>query len=492
MANYSIVPTTHILKSKRARTWTLAGALAELVDNSLGHGKANNVMIEVDNTLGVVLADDGIGIDDVGRIFKLGDSSVADTKMNIGQFGVGATDATIWLGQKVSVRAVRDGRKQMMSADWRAVEATGDWTLNKPAGKPSNEPTGTMIMIEDLNHTFHAVTMQTVVTELGRIFAPALRSGKKIEIQRYLANAKEPVVIPVVPFTPSDLTDDVVISGVVETKAGPLAWSGRAGLSETLGARNGVHVAWGYRVIEVTRDPFGVDSAPTLYAEVNLGEEWRTMLSDHKDRVVLHREALITSIGEVLAPLLAKSAKQATYLALQGLTAPIEQAVKRALKGLGILHADCDDPQSGGHGTTDIKIEAGDRRQDVPQSDDGCQAKEAKSKPTGVSVDWLSSTEMCGKLYDWEIRGKTFMLILDGEKHANTTGWPLKLRDAHVVQLVLSYLSQALTVECMKGDGLGTLLNLKLRDQLTEWTQNGQSERIAPLLNSALLSSIKK
>src|SRR5262249_11147008 len=124
-----LIPKTHMLKSIRSRSWTLAGAIEELLDNSILHGHAKTVTIVIDNAKGIAVADDGIGVDDINRIFRFGDASGYDVLAQIGQYGIGATHAIVYLGDVGTVETVRDGRKHVMKVDWKAVEKSGQWPL---------------------------------------------------------------------------------------------------------------------------------------------------------------------------------------------------------------------------------------------------------------------------------------------------------------------------------------------------------------------------
>ena len=70
-----LTPLPHLIKSIRHRNWGLGGALKEWVDNSLQHGHAKNITIVIDNSAGIGIVDGGIGIDDINRVFTLGDAS---------------------------------------------------------------------------------------------------------------------------------------------------------------------------------------------------------------------------------------------------------------------------------------------------------------------------------------------------------------------------------------------------------------------------------
>jgi anti-sigma regulatory factor (Ser/Thr protein kinase) len=117
MATERLTPLPHLLKSIRSRNWSLGGALMEWVDNSLQHGRADNIAIMIDNAFGIAIKDNGIGIDDINRVFTLGDASAYGDLSQIGQYGVGATDAMIYLGEVAAVETVRDGRKHAMKCE---------------------------------------------------------------------------------------------------------------------------------------------------------------------------------------------------------------------------------------------------------------------------------------------------------------------------------------------------------------------------------------
>jgi anti-sigma regulatory factor (Ser/Thr protein kinase) len=339
-----LIPKPHMLKSIRSRNWKLEGAIEELVDNSLGHGRAHNVDIIIDHiSKAIVVHDDGIGIDDVNRIFRYGDASAHDVLTEIGQYGVGATNAVVYLGDVTEVHTVRDSRKHTMTVDWAEVERSGEWPKRYRGNgtRPLADERGTMVIVGELARArgWRFSTSQRMAGEFGRVFAPAVRTGKRIRILHRYAKGEEQL-LTVEPFNPPDLTDEVPIAGEVPTASGVLKWTGRAGLSASLTDRhNGVHIAFGHRVIETTKEPFGTKSAPTLYCEITLDPTtpWKHALSEHKDEVVHHRDELIGSIHAEIESLLEKSAQQASHLALHGMIAPIEAALTKALKGAGVL-----------------------------------------------------------------------------------------------------------------------------------------------------------
>src|SRR5262249_31405543 len=147
-----LTPKPHILKSKRNKRWTLAGAIHELIDNSIGHGKAKNISVIVDNKNGIEVIDDGIGVDNINRVFWFGDASGTDDLAEIGQYGVGAKDAAVYLGDVTTVETIHKGRHHKMTINWKQVERSGQWPLAYTgAGRLANsDECGTKIKIAKL------------------------------------------------------------------------------------------------------------------------------------------------------------------------------------------------------------------------------------------------------------------------------------------------------------------------------------------------------
>jgi hypothetical protein len=479
-----------MIKSIRSRNWNLAGAIEELVDNSLGHGKATEIVVYIDNAKGIAVMDNGLGVDDVNRIFRLGDASSHDDWAEIGQYGVGAKHATIYLGNKITVKTVRDDRFHTMTVDWADVEESGQWPLayRGTGKKPTEDEIGTRVLIQELAHHYRLSTSEGLARDLGQVFSPALRRGVEISVHHYLAGGGYQIV-DVKPFSPADLTNEIEISGTITTR-GTLRWTGRAGLSASLTERfNGVHISFGHRVIETTREPFAGESAPTLYVEVALDETtpWKHALSEHKDKVVRYRKELINSIHAEIRELLKASSQQASYLALKMMTAPIEAQLTRALKGAGVLHVDPDEePVEGGGGDGPGPVEPGSHVRSAV--DDGDPAKEAK-RPTGIQIDWRKKEQLEGKLWSWEISGRQMVILLDEDQFKPTIGYPPKLRDQLVIQLVAAILSHAVEMEYLVNEpALIAALTPKLHKQVQEWAQNHNA--IAPYLNRAILDSV--
>ena len=484
-----LVPLPHIIKSIRSKSWNLTGAISELVDNSLGHGKATKVQIHISNDKGIAVLDDGIGVDDINRVFRLGDASSHDKLDEIGQYGIGSKDATIWLGDQVMVRTVRNGRQHKMVVDWAKVERDKKWPL-RYKGEGVEAPAvawGTEIHITKPAQTvYHLRSSEILARELGYLFSPAINNGAKISVTHVLKDGHGQK-LEVVAFTPPDLTDEVEIFGEIDTWRGKLRWSGRAGLSPSLTERhNGVHIAFGHRIIErANKEAFQGISAPTLYCEVNLDSStpWKHALSDHKDKVVHFRDMLMESIHEQIADLLEESKQQTASLKLAMFTAPIELALTKVLKGAGTEFYDPEDESELEDGPNphngDKKLKTKSKAEHFPPKDDGEPAKPAK--PHGVQIQWAEPGTLGDKAWNWEINGKSLVIKLDKALFADTVDYPPNIGSKVVVQLLTSFISHAIEYEYFNNEvGLIGVITPKLRRQLSVWMD--EDERIAPPL----------
>lgn len=483
-----LVPKPHMLKSIRSRHWHLSGAIEELVDNAADHGRATRVTVYIDNANGIIVRDDGVGMDDINRLFCYGDAGAYDALNNIGQYGVGAYHAAVWLGDVLTVETIHAGRRHAMSVDWSEVERT-EWpeayTGSGRAAKSGE--IGTTVSIQKLTRHFQLKTSEGMAEEFGRVFAPGLRRGLKIFIHHALSRG-DAHTLDVVAFNPA-LTELSVINGEVSTERGPLRWVGRAGLCQTLTERTGgVHIAFRHRVIEQTFDPFFGASAPTLYVEVDLDDStpWKFQLSDHKDKVVRHREELMDGIHAAIKRLLELSAKQSQFLALNAMIAPIETSLNRALKGAGLLFVDPnEEPDGGSHGDGPGPVKPGNRLQ-TPQ-DEGEPAKEIP-RPRGINFDWRTQAELRGRAYDWHFSGPMMTILLDADLFKPVIDWPPSSQNEHLTKQIVGFLSAAIENQYLVNSrDMRGVLTPKLIKQIEEWSA---TNHVAPYLYRTIITQM--
>lgn len=500
MSTERLIPKPHMIKSVRARRWDLPGALQELVDNAIGHGHARSVVIAIDNLDHISVSDDGVGVKDINSIFWYGDSTSYADLSEIGQYGVGAFHAIIWLGDVTTVRTIRDGRRYSMTVDWAALDRAGQWPERYDGkGFPVKAgECGTQVVIKKLARHYSHVTSDKMARDFGQIFAPGLRRGVHITIKHRLADGRQQE-LPVAPYTPADLTKETSISGEIGTRSGVLRWSGRAGLSASLIERfNAVHVAFGHRVIEVMRDPFKGKSVPTVYVEVQLDETtpWKHQLSEHKDQVVKYRDELVEAIHQQIKELLEESEQQSKTLALAAMIAPIENELNRNLKRAGLLFVNPEEEEEiiiSDDGIIDPDPDPdpgpmpplpGDTEK-VSLDVEGDPAGPT-NKPTGIHFDWRTREQLEGNAWYYEIRGPLMVILLDEEMFSNVIKWPPGERDYHIMHTFVGFVSYAIEREYLENEErVRRVITPKLAGQLGAWAteRNG----IAPLLYRELL-----
>ena len=487
-----LIPDPHFIKSPRARNWNLTGALDELVDNALGHGQAKNVEIVVSNTDGIMIKDNGVGVEDLNRLFTFGVGSSYADLTQIGQFGVGAKNAMIWLGDVCAVATVKDGRFKMMEVNWADCERRGVWpeAYDGKDRAAKKDEVGTHVFITKLARNFHLSSTETLADHLSFQYAPGLRHGIVIKVTHQLKSGARNE-IDVNAFAPT-LEDETKIEGAITLKDGTvLRWSGRAGLSDKLTERqSGVHIGFGYRVIETTTEPFGGKSAPSLYVEVDLNttDPWKYALSEHKDRLMDHRKELFANIHGTIRSLIAKASARAEYVMLLGVVIPIEAKLNRMLKGAGILVSECEDAESefgGVRGGPAEEPEPGPGEKKVKPKDDGDPAK--PKPPTGLKIEPWESEKLDGKLYSWLIDDSQLVVRVDKQLFEQTFGWPPNHRDQSLIQLMTSYLSHGIEADYRAGQSTFRSLGKRLREQIESWGAATKNGELAPKLNRLLL-----
>ena len=142
---FDTTPKPYFLQAMRNQSWTMTGALAELVDNSFGPGRgnANTCEIVYDPTKRLlIIQDDGVGMPSIGRLFQLG-NTIGRAPGDIGLYGSGGTMAILWLADSV--------------ADVHAAINRSPTTRSsgKTRSKPSSSPASTSAGNQPASATHH-------------------------------------------------------------------------------------------------------------------------------------------------------------------------------------------------------------------------------------------------------------------------------------------------------------------------------------------------
>lgn len=337
MKTYDITPKPAMLRAIQNQRWTVAGALAELVDNSYGQGRGNARRVEISyhhrhHLLSVL--DDGRGMGAVGDLFKLGEGA-GRTINDIGEYGSGGTMALLWLYSDVTVWTLRDGMVSHVNMHWPSIFKADDfprvadeWRKATPSNTPEelfNVGAGTLIKGQLLRT--RKIQLSNTRRDLAATFAPATRYGKELLWQgEYLAD----------PLPSFAAGKSVAIDLVLRTPDGhDLGVRGEIGeIADLPLSRSYVHIGFGPRVVKRTRDffesPDGTDRfrVAGIAGWLDLLDGWQPYLATTKDEIgdTPVYEALRASVFEKIRPLLQDLRRRKEHLLLEGLALELNQA----------------------------------------------------------------------------------------------------------------------------------------------------------------------
>jgi len=128
-----------VIEGLRDTGYTFNTAVADIVDNSITHGKAKNVWIELSlNFEGLIrftIADDGAGMDSVGLInaMKYGSSSLSDPN-SLGKFGMGLKTASSAFSRRFSLISRDNKKSKFYKVTWDLdhVAEIKEWDMLEP------------------------------------------------------------------------------------------------------------------------------------------------------------------------------------------------------------------------------------------------------------------------------------------------------------------------------------------------------------------------
>lgn len=309
-------------------------ACCELIDNSFDAG-ANRVIVTFERTA-ITVSDDGRGCERPDLMFKLGDSE-KDGVANIGRFGVGFKDASIFLcGAKgtTEVITVRDDRVKRASLSWGDVIESNKWKIHKPIDLPASQAPstygtpsthGTTIRFTGVSSAkITANKIAKIADELAITFTPALIHGKQIVIKQ--GATERPLTVPRSPewhgnpidkriFITPDKGAHVMFGVVAEGESNP-----RCGLSYSV-----LH-----RVIKAnTALGCGDYRTSRVYGHVMLFGKWdlNRNKTDINDR---DWKQLLTLVFTEIEPLLQVAAEHGESIESRHLQSRVEDALNAA------------------------------------------------------------------------------------------------------------------------------------------------------------------
>jgi hypothetical protein len=203
-----IINPGRVLHALGAIGYTPESALCDIVDNSITHGKASHVWIELiaepgvaenrrNNASQYIVADDGIGLDEEGLSNALALGSDPAAGGSLGKFGMGLKSAGLSQGKRITVLSKASGKeigKRVLDLDYideagTYVQLSGDLTNSEKEiwkGFLDDSESGTIVIIDKAhkdNQPSIKSTRKDLQRQLGIIYYYFLTGDDAIEMR---------------------------------------------------------------------------------------------------------------------------------------------------------------------------------------------------------------------------------------------------------------------------------------------------------------------
>jgi hypothetical protein len=305
--------TARVLRAYRNLSWRVDHALAELLDNAFGEqrGNASTVVIRWNaKNRTLVILDNGQGMKDIGDLFVFGQGEASGVG-DIGLYGMGGSQALVWLSDHTEVATLRAGRVARTVTNYATCidreefpHFNNRWRNATPVNCPLdllNVEHGTLLELTvrpDLR-----IQPDVIQERLARMFGVGLRSGRQITWTTDHRDGAT-TTTQLHAWDPGPLED--CIEGTVFLTRG-LSARVRAGRVEGLSIANSkLSVNYLYRQVKDTTAGFG-HPVQGAVGDVDLSPEWLPYLTTTKDDIredCRHlEEALMAEVAALLAPL---------------------------------------------------------------------------------------------------------------------------------------------------------------------------------------------
>jgi hypothetical protein len=426
MTGFDTTPKPAFLRAMQNQRWKVAGALAELVDNSFGPGRGNakRVTITHDTTNRTfTVLDDGQGMETVGRLFQLG-NTIGRTPGDIGLYGSGGTMALLWLARRVSIWTLRDGKVNFDTVEWAKYYdaphfpvVSNQWHPATSRNTPEqllNNKHGTLIILHLMNE--RSFVASNVQRDLAQIYAPGLRMGKELT---WITKSKGKILDERGLADPLDLPNDqarnIAFDLTLEIGEHHLGVHGHIGLIEGLAhTASVVSVGFGPRVIIRTRDcyesPDGNEKflGTGVAGWLQLGEGWQPYLTTTKDEMNDKPawDKLMGFVFDQIKPLLLQVEHDEFNIELEGIALQLQTAFNSNMQidvkvgGERIPRPDANENigERQGTDTEDAEKEPNQSAELEPTSNIGDDVEDSKPAITQITIFRSTDKEMAGTL----------------------------------------------------------------------------------------------
>lgn len=329
-----ITPKPAMILAQSARNLGWKGFFGELFDNSFDAGATQ---IHVDwSSKAIAVRDNGQGCASVEGMLTAGEHRPG-RGTRLGRYGIGLKDAAYWVGPLIRVHTVHGGVVHEASVNWARL---ADWNIDVYDRPAINEPMGTTLTFTNPRRL--STGFESLLAELGHVYAPAIRDGKQVLFSRGREQATlKPFTVPTLEHVVK--REWVLASGRrIRMEAGVVP-------EDQGNPRGGFSIAYQYRVLYTTKEPCGEFSASRFFAWVDLVDgsaKWK--LAANKDGIDEdQREELNEALHAECIGLLTLARQQAMHIGvsqfensvsakLAGLTAGLRKAKERRSPGTSI------------------------------------------------------------------------------------------------------------------------------------------------------------
>jgi hypothetical protein len=330
------------LKAAPSAQWLIAAseqsldwkrALGELIDNAFDAGASTIQIGFKKNALEV--SDDGNGCDDLAKMLTLG-KHFRQSSTSLGRYGIGLKEAALWIGgvtaettlttsPELVLETVHNGIKRGISINWFVTSQSPDWDYGEVSVTPATHGArGTKLLFRGVKHrTPDGERWRRLVEDIGYLYSPAIKQGKRILLSRVNAGTDEAPRLRMPELFPGHIDTSIAIG---KRKARVFVGMVRNPQENT---RPGITYMHGFRVIlENTGLGCGDASTRRVWGFVELKEGWR--LSKNKDDIGSDKDELGAAVYGACKSLLDKiAADDATVK-----SAAFATSLTEALRGL--------------------------------------------------------------------------------------------------------------------------------------------------------------
>lgn len=414
--NFDTTPKPYFLQAMRNQSWTVTGALAELVDNSFGPGRGNAdtcYITYVTKTRTLTVVDDGAGMSNIGRLFQLG-NTIGRSPGDIGLYGSGGTMALLWLGESAQVFTLVNGMVASDKVTWADSIAAEQFPTIDESWRPASIATcppellearhGTAILLQ-LAPERGAMKVDQVRRDLAKIYAPGIRAGKKIVWTTVGKNGQTGVLADPIAM-PGDTDKVVNFDFVIARGDSDLPVTGQVGIVDGVtSVESGIHIGYGSRVIVKTKDCFSSSDGSETYTGssvtgwLDLGDGWQPYLSTTKNALNDKPlwDVLMGYVFTAIEPLLREADDEKLTLELDDIALALQNLFDGAATvSVSKKVEEVDAPEGGRGDTVDDPVD--DTPTDTETDDDPDGPKQDKPAKAEIHIMPKSDAQIGGVL----------------------------------------------------------------------------------------------